>query len=231
MSDLQIIRSSIIDTASLKDDFISATKVSVKGNYSWTASNSEDTFSDKVRRWLSQAETDEAIKASTIEQEILQSQTEILTRACQEDTSQAKEKFVNRFLQLLNAVEFEFGYKTPADDYIQDALNTYETFAREWLNELFLQNFECPRILSAILRVIAHFDYYQMYPQGITIAIAATKHADVEVQECGIRCFENWESPESIPILKSITLPENWLNDYLQDVITDLEDIGAECLS
>jgi len=231
MSDFRIIRSSTIETLTREDEFVSAVAFSSKDTDYWSISDSEDSFSDKIGRWIAQACIEEEVKASTVDQEILQSQTETLAKACQADTSRAKEKFTNSFLQMLHGVEFEFGYKTPVDDYIKDALRRYETFAREWLNEIFLQNFERPQILSAILRVISHIDYSLMYPQGVTIAIAATRHADIEVQECGVRCFENWESPESLPILRSLTFPEHWLNSYLLDVITDLEELDAECLS
>lgn len=165
-------------------------------------------------------------KASTCDQKILDSQTRTLTMACESDTRQTKELFVQSFMQLLNDVEFEFGYKTSADDYIGVALRRYATFAREWLNEIFLQNFENPLIISSILRVIAHFDYSQMYPQGMTIAIAATRHRDKEVQECGVRCFENWESRESIAILRNLSFTDSWLNEYLDAVIADLEELG-----
>lgn len=198
---------------------------------SWTVAFGDSlAMSDSKPREEEQV-ADERFQTATVEQEVLRSQTELLARACQAKTSRAKEEFVNNFLQLLHNIEFEFGYKTPADDYVEDALDRYGPFAREWLNELFLQNLEDSQVLSAILRVIAHFDYSQMYPQGTTMAIAATRHDNVEVQECGVRCFENWESPEAIVMLKSLKFTESWLNDYLQNVIMDIESLGAECLS
>lgn len=185
---------------------------------------------DIVKLW-EKAKTELHIKNSTIKQEILQSQTNDSEVALKNNVDQLKEKFTNSFLQLIQSVDFEFGYKTAADDFVYDSLNSYGVYAREWLNDIFLKNFESPNVLSAILRIIAHFDYSQMYPQGITIAIAATRHEDVAVQECGIRCFENWESPDSLPILKSLKFSEKWLNEYLSNVIMDLEHIGEKCLS
>lgn len=182
---------------------------------------------EELRQSIEQTKID---KNATIKQNLLQSQTEALVSACEMDTTQTKEHFKNNLLQLLKNVEFEFGYKTQADDYINNAIDSYDVFVREWVNEMFLENFENPYILSSILRVISHLDYSQIYPQGITMAIAATRHDDIEVRECGIRCFENWESHESIPILKNLSFSEDWLSDYLFSVITDLEEIGVECL-
>lgn len=169
---------------------------------------------------------DVSSKPTTVEQEALQSQTQILTSSCQADTQLAKEIFVKNFIQLLRESEFEFGYTTPADDYLKHAIVNYGTFAREWINHIFVSRFSDSSIIIAILRVISHFEYNQMIPQGMTMATSAMVHKDIEVKECGIRCFENWEAPENIDILKSVNISEEWLNEYLQDVIRDLECIN-----
>ena len=57
------------------------------------------------------------------------------------------------------------------------------------------------------------------------MAVAATRHCNIEVQDCGIRCFENWESPANLPLLKNLTFTETWLSDYLSNVIRDLEGV------
>jgi len=162
--------------------------------------------------------------ASTIEADTLESQTTTIKEACQLVESNLRNQFTNRFLQLIHETEFEFGFSNQADKYISDALNSYGPFAREWINDLFNKSFGSPFVLSAILRVMAHFDYEQMYPQGITMAAAAAGHTDAEVQECGVRCFESWENPESLTILRHLSFREDWLNKYLADVITALED-------
>ncbi len=163
--------------------------------------------------------------ASTEEQTSLESQTATIAEACRLAEEHLRSHFISRFLQLIHESEFEFGFNTPADDYVRDALMSYGSFAREWISDLFLQNFDSPFVTSAILRVITHFDYQQMYPQGMTMAAAATSHKDAEVRECGVRCFEGWEAPESITILRNLSFDEDWLNEYLTDVISELEDL------
>jgi hypothetical protein len=129
---------------------------------------------------------------------------------------------------MIQDTEFEFGFSNPVDNFVRSALDSYGSFAREWINDLFLQRFHDPSVISAILRVIAHFDYQQMYPQCITMAIAATAHEDAEVRECGVRCFESWETPESLNILRQLSFPEDWLSEYLAAVITELEEIKKQ---
>lgn len=183
-----------------------------------------------LSEWLKKEKLDQHIiidNSSTVEQEKLESQTVILTKSCQEDTELAKSTFVSNFLLLLYESDFEFGYKSQADDYVEGAIDKYGTFAREWINEVFLQNIDNPSIITPLLRVISHFDYEQILPQGITIAAVALSHCDVEVKECGVRCFENWESSENLPLLKNLEISEEWLNDYVQGVIQDLENIDS----
>ena len=146
-----------------------------------------------------------------------------LTTACKIAGGEPQRQFTNRFLQVIQDSEFEFGFSTPADEYVRQALSTCGAFAREWINDLFVQNFKDPFLTSAILRVIAHFDYSQMYPQGMTMALASTVHIDAAVRECGIRCFENWESSGCLTMLRSLSFSEDWLQHYLTRVIADLE--------
>lgn len=181
---------------------------------------------------ISEDQSDIFHTASTMLPDSFESQTATMEEACKFAEKNLRKQFNNRFLQLIHETEFEFGFSTPADKYIRDALTRYGMFARDWISDLFLQNIEIPFVLSAILRVIAHFDYQQMHPQGILIAVTATMHRDADVRECGIRCFESWESADSLRILRNLSFPEDWLNEYLAAVVSELEDVekhGAPC--
>lgn len=168
--------------------------------------------------------------ASTTLPSSLGSETTILTDACKlQDVP--RQEFMSKFLELIHKSEFEFGFSTPADEYVREALSTYGTFAREWINELFMKNFEDPFVLSAILRVIAHFDYRQMHPQGMTMAAACAAHRDTDVRECCVRCFESWKAPNTLNILRNISFSQDWLNDYLSGVIADLERLANHVVS
>lgn len=160
------------------------------------------------------------------EEEILQVQTQILTQACQADTSLAKEVFTNNFLSLIHKSDFEFGYSTPVDEYVDKALKDYGTFARDWISEIFLKYYSNVSVITGILRVISHINYNLMRPQGMLMATSVLRHENLEVVECGIRCFENWEDPEHKDILKSIHFEQEWLNNYAQEVIKDLESLA-----
>jgi len=167
---------------------------------------------------------------STTVPESLGSETTILAEACKSQDI-PREEFISRFLQLIRTSEFEFGFSTPADQFVREALSTYGPFAREWINDVFLKNFDDALVLSAILRVIAHFDYRQMHPQGMTMAAACAAHTDTDVRECCVRCFESWKDPKTLNILRNISLSQDWLNDYLAGVIADLERLANHVVS
>ena len=168
--------------------------------------------------------------ASTIEP--LTSETSTLAEACKlAEVGETRRQFTDRFLQLIHESEFEYGFSTPADEYVREALNEYRTFAKDWISDLFLKNYSDPFITCAILRVIAHFDYQQMYPQGMIMAIACAPHKNTDVRECCVRCFESWGAPETLSILRSISFSKDWLDEYLKGVISDLERLTNHVVS
>jgi len=141
------------------------------------------------------------------------------------DGNELRSQFNSRFMQLIYESDFEFGFNTVADEYVRQVMKTYEMFVREWINDLYIKNFNDSFVTCAILRVISHFEYRQLFPQGMTMAAASITHADVSVRECGVRCFENWEHPDGLKILQNLSFSEDWLDDYLKRVISDLREI------
>lgn len=135
--------------------------------------------------------------------------------------------FKQNFLEKVRNTPLEFGIHSDLDNYVSEAINKFSTIGREWIDRLFIDYFHDPSVLCSILRTIAHLDYRKIYPQGMTMATAATRHIDFEVRECGIRCFENWEDPEALKILSNIDIKEKWLREYLGDVINYLEEIQS----
>lgn len=127
-----------------------------------------------------------------------------------------------KLLHLLREQEFEYGFNSPADEMVQKCLKENQVVTKQWLNQLFISNFSDPTVTVGLLRVISHLDYEQIAPQGPTMALAALSNRNSEIQECGIRAFENWVHPESLRILKEVHCHESWLEDYLKQVIVDL---------
>lgn len=133
-------------------------------------------------------------------------------------------EFFAKLLKLLREQDFEYGVDTPADELVRKSFSENISIAKEWLNQLFVENYDDQTVLMGILRVLSHFEYQEVAPQGPTMALAALSNVSAEVRECGIRAFENWSTLESLEVLKNVKCQEEWLNDYLQQVIADLNE-------
>lgn len=131
--------------------------------------------------------------------------------------------FTEKLLSLLREEYFEYGYENQCDILIKQQININAAVTREWLNKIFNANFDKPFILIGILRLISRFEHEFISPEGPCMAIAALSHKNLEVIECGIRAFENWESLSHLSILKNVSVDKKWLQDYLNQVIKNIE--------
>jgi hypothetical protein len=133
-------------------------------------------------------------------------------------------EFTSHVLQLIEESSFEYGFDNEFDVFLRDRLAKNALATKQWMNEVFIENFGDSGVLVGILRALAHVDYQVVRPQGPTMAIAAFSHTDAEVRECGIRAMENWGTSECLAALESISCPEAWLQEYVTQVISDLRE-------
>lgn len=135
-----------------------------------------------------------------------------------------KKYITPKLISLLKDEDFEFGYISRSEELIREQLNINALATRNWINEIFISNFDNEIILMGILRIIGRFDESQIFPQGQTIALAALSHKNDEIKELGVRAFEKWNSIESLAILKKLNFDKTWLQDYVTEVIHDIEE-------
>ena len=157
--------------------------------------------------------------------EIASSDSSIENRLNAQRLKRFRTDFSSKFLQLLREQDFEYGVDTPADELVRKCFHENEAISKEWINNLFVENFNDQTVLMGILRVLSHFNYQEVVPQGPTVALAALANKSAEVRECGIRAFENWGSLHSLKVLKNVNCEEKWLEDYLKQVIADLQEV------
>ncbi|RPK28356.1 hypothetical protein [Paenibacillus xylanexedens] len=138
----------------------------------------------------------------------------------------------NALLGMLRHETFETGYSTQSEDYVRSLHKEDRNETLMWLNDIFIKQINDPTILVGILHILSHFDYKEVSPIGQTIAIAATAHENIEVKDYGIKAFENWGGIESLRLLKALHYSEKWLQNYVDAVITDLEEeLGLDVVS
>ncbi len=72
-----------------------------------------------------------------------------------------------------------------------------------------------------ILVVLSQISYEYLGSWADILAVAATRSKYLDVQEMGIRCFENWENYNSYAFLKKQKFTESWLQEYADEVCAE----------
>ena len=134
-----------------------------------------------------------------------------------------KKNFTRELIMLIREEEFEYGLDTKADILVRKKMEQNSLATKEWLNTIFIESLTNTGILLGVLIIVSRFDYSMIYPEGQIMATAALSHKDPEIQECGVRAFENWGNRNSLKILKNLKVPTEWLQEYINEVIDDLE--------
>ena len=132
--------------------------------------------------------------------------------------------FANELISFILNEEFEYGIDTEADALVRRYMVLNPLLTKKWINTIFEKNSANVSILIGLLRIIARLDYGEILPEGQTIAVAALLHKDTEVIECGVRAFESWGTIESLKILKDFKVEIQWLQEYIDDVVSDLRE-------
>jgi len=138
--------------------------------------------------------------------------------------SQFKNKYTPEFLRIIFEENFEYGFNSLSDLFVKQLMEMNDGITREWLNSIYRDYWHDARVFIGLLHVISHLEYEQICPEGPTMAMAALYHPSVEVRECGIRAFENWGASESLSILRNFRCDEKWLQEYVEQVVSDLEE-------
>jgi len=133
-----------------------------------------------------------------------------------------RNQFTPKLINLILESDFEYGIDSQSDVFIRNQMKENSLAVKHWLNDIFVENFDNPKILVGILRIVSRLSYSDVFPQGQTIATTAFSHSDAEVKECGVRAFENWGDLQSLKILENLQVSPPWLQDYIKHVVKDL---------
>ena len=136
---------------------------------------------------------------------------------------QLEKEFTQDLITYLCEDDFEYGYENRADFLVKSQMEVNMLATKEWLNKIYVNNFNKPEVLISILRLVARIQSDCIFPEGKMMAIAALSHKDPIVQECGIRAFESWGTLDSLNILQNVKVSSDWLQEYLDKVIEDIK--------
>ena len=134
-------------------------------------------------------------------------------------------KYDNVFMRLIREENIEYGYKNALDNLVSELIAIDPIITSQWLSDLYIKYFTDSKVVFAILVVISRIKDESIRPSLMIMAISSLKHKDIEVREAAIRTFENWADLASLNTLKGLNQDsEKWLNDYIGQVISDLEE-------
>lgn len=134
------------------------------------------------------------------------------------------EKITNEFLNLVKRDDFESGYESTSEHFVLELFKKNKEATKMWLQSILLKSFGNPKVLVGILHIISHIEYKEINPEGQVMALACLSNENLEVQDYAIKAFENWGNKESVNYLRSVKCLEDWLQNYLEEVILDLEE-------
>ena len=135
-----------------------------------------------------------------------------------------EQKVTPLLISLIKNEDFEFGKKNETVKLIEQQLEFNSVATQNWFNKLYIKYFASDdKILIGLLRIVESLNETSLHPTGEIMAIAALSHKNDEVKELGVRIFENWCSLNSYEILKSIKVETVWLQEYITQVIKDIE--------
>ena len=147
----------------------------------------------------------------------------------------ARKTIVNQYKSdILNVITndiFEAGIISQSEFYISDTANEDNVeYIREAANELYLEYYNNPHILTGLLIMMGTLNYEKAEPQGQTMALGLLQHEDISVRDRAIQAFERWNSKKGLTVLKSLHCDIKWLERYVNKVISYLERDGKDQL-
>jgi hypothetical protein len=147
-----------------------------------------------------------------------------------EQINQEKILFLNAkitplLISLIKNEDFEFGQNSESIRLVDREIKENEFATKEWFNCLFNHYFGSDKetnILIGLLHIV-EFLSESFNPNGKTMALAALSHRSNEVKELGVRILESSCTVENLNILKNVQTDIKWLQEYINQVITDFE--------
>lgn len=133
-------------------------------------------------------------------------------------------EFTSALLTSLRQESVSPGVVGQADALVSRSIAQNRLATLEWLNSLYLRFFDNTSVAADLLMLVGRLPYETANPFGVTMALGGLTHKSPAVQEAAIRAFERWANKESLQVLKQVHFQADWLKDYADDVISDLEN-------
>ncbi len=122
----------------------------------------------------------------------------------------------------------ETGQGSLMQDFLMTLLERDERMVQDMVQKIYYDavRFDRRKSIWNIMVVISQLPYDRIKPWAAFIALAATRSKYHEIQELGIRCYENWEDKEACGFLQGCFFTETWLQEYADEVAAFVMEEG-----
>lgn len=137
-------------------------------------------------------------------------------------------RFRGKLVATLLDEPIEDGVTHPAEGLIDEALRANSSHCLDWLSQVLGEHYPTrPSLCASIVRCIGRLDFVRVRGWGMRVVDDALQNSDTEVREAAIRALEAWGEPEALDMLRRHEDAEDWVNEYVQQVIVDLSGTNA----
>ena len=124
--------------------------------------------------------------------------------------------------KIMSEVSFEPDVINETITYFGTLLAYGDVAVVMWVSELFVSHYKYDKILKGLLYIAMY--YNEVFVNYNTMmALAAISHKSPEVRELPIRVLESNCNMVNYEALLMINVQEQWLKEYVQDVIRDFK--------
>ncbi len=131
------------------------------------------------------------------------------------------------FEALLNREVLESGFDTLAEHVLKALLQTEPILMLAYLDSVGKSRRNEADLLAKLLHITAHLDealtarYRGQLAALVTVGL---NHESIQVQEAALGVLESWRDLFSLQQLRNFHSTETWLQNHVNDIITELEE-------
>jgi hypothetical protein len=137
-------------------------------------------------------------------------------------------EFKTVFFEKIKDSDFDPGYFSAADEYLEMFIEKNGPICFKWIYELYREHYDDEEFIIGLLKTLTHILPEELSPECVNIAKESLKRESSDIKESSVRAFENWEYTDAIPFLEEVQFNDSFLDDYLWTVIHDLKGIKIE---
>ena len=134
-----------------------------------------------------------------------------------------RERLAHRLRSAFEIEPFEDGMNHPADQIIENVLRSSGSQGiLDWLSAFSL-DMERPNFASSVLRCLgrqAHIGTAAWRAELVRNALATD---DIEIRDAAVQAAESWGGSGMVNVLRSHSEPESWLQEYILEIVDDLQ--------